>query len=135
MRILIVDDDFVSRKVISRMVGHLGACDGAAHGGEALEALRLAWDTGQPYHLVFLDIMMPEIDGRQVLQTLREEERRRGVQPGNEVKVIMVTALDDMKTISTSFFEGASGYVVKPITTEGMHAALETAGIPGGLQR
>lgn len=71
MRILIAEDDFIARKVLSRMVAHLGESDMAADGTEAMEALRLAWDTGQPYELVFLDIMMPEADGRAVLRFLR----------------------------------------------------------------
>ncbi|MBC7356541.1 MAG: response regulator receiver protein [Desulfomicrobiaceae bacterium] len=129
MRILIAEDDFIARKVLSRMVAHLGESDMAADGAEAMEALRLAWDTGQPYELVFLDIMMPEADGRAVLRFLREEETRRGIPPGAEAKVIMTTALDDVKTVSESFFAGATGYVVKPITREGLAKVLSQAGV------
>lgn len=133
MRILIVEDDFVARKVLSRMVAHLGKIDMAAHGAEAMEALRLAWAAGQPYELVFLDIMMPEFDGRAVLRFLREEECRRRIPLGAEAKVIMTTALDDVKTVSESFFAGASGYVVKPITREGLDNALSQAGVTSPL--
>lgn len=131
MRILIAEDDFVARKVLARMVAHLGPCDLAADGAEAMEALRLAWDTGQPYELVFIDIMMPEADGKAVLRFLREEETRRGIAPGQEAKAIMTTALDDVKTVSESFFAGASGYVVKPITREALEAVLVQAGVTG----
>jgi two-component system chemotaxis response regulator CheY len=73
--------------------------------------------------------MMPEADGRAVLRFLREEETRRGIPPGAEAKVIMTTALDDVKTVSESFFAGATGYVVKPITREGLAKVLSQAGV------
>lgn len=116
MRILIVEDDFVGRKVMHQLLLEYGQCDVAVDGLEAVKAFDLAWAAGQPYDVMFLDIMMPNMSGHEALKIIRDKEKERGVQPANEVKVIMASALDDVKNVTQSFFQGgASAYLVKPI--------------------
>ena len=116
MRILIVEDDFVGRKVMHQLLLEYGQCDVAVDGLEAVKAFDLAWEAGQPYDVMFLDIMMPNMSGHEALKIIRDKEKERGVQPANEVKVIMASALDDVKNVTQSFFQGgASAYLVKPI--------------------
>jgi len=116
MRILIVEDDFVGRKVLHRMLVEFGDCDVAVDGQEALQAFDLAWDAGVPYDVILLDIMMPNMSGQDALRLIRQRERDRGVASAREVKVIMTSALDDVKNVTQSFFHGgASAYLVKPI--------------------
>jgi two-component system chemotaxis response regulator CheY len=116
MKVLIVEDDFISRKLLVKMLGHYGECDVAVNGMEAIEAFTLALDSSSPYDLICMDIMMPHIDGQQALKEIRNIEKERGITPANEVKVIMTTALDDPKTVVESLYKGgAASYVVKPI--------------------
>lgn len=116
MRILIVEDDFVGRKVMHQLLLEYGQCDVAVDGLEAVKAFDLAWEAGLPYDVMFLDIMMPNMSGHEALKIIRDKEKERGVQPANEVKVIMASALDDVKNVTQSFFQGgASAYLVKPI--------------------
>lgn len=116
MRVLIVEDDFVSRKLLQKMLGHYGECDIAVNGMEAIQAFKLALDDNRPYDLVCMDIMMPHIDGQQALKELRRIEIERGITPAQEVKVIMTTALDDPKNVVESLYRGgATAYVLKPI--------------------
>ena len=116
MRILIVEDDFVGRKIMHKLLMEYGECDIAVDGAEAVKAFDLAWESGSPYDVLFLDIMMPNMSGHEALQVIRAKEKERGVPLSKEVKVIMTSALDDVKNVTQSFFQGgASAYLVKPI--------------------
>lgn len=116
MRILIVEDDFVGRKIMHKLLMEYGECDIAVDGAEAVKAFDLAWESGNPYDVLFLDIMMPNMSGHEALNIIRSKEKERGVPLSKEVKVIMTSALDDVKNVTQSFFQGgASAYLVKPI--------------------
>ncbi len=118
MKILIVDDEFVSRRILHRILSVLGVCDLACDGEEAIEAWRLAVEETHPYDLVILDILMPKLDGMAVLERLREEEASRGVYGNDRVKVVMATACDDSSHVVGSFNAQCDGYLVKPFTRE-----------------
>ena len=116
MRVLIVEDDFISRKLLQRLLGHYGECDIAVNGQEAVDAFRLSLDGDSAYDLICMDIMMPGMDGQQALMEIRKLERDKGVAQGEMVKVIMTTALDDPKNVVESLYKGeATSYAVKPI--------------------
>ena len=88
----------------------------AVDGVEAIKAFDLAWEAGAPYDVMFLDIMMPNMTGHEALKIICDKERERGVPSSREVKVIMTSALDDVKNVTQSFYRGgASAYLVKPI--------------------
>lgn len=130
MRILIVEDDFIGRKVLQRLLLKYGECDVAVDGLEAVKAFDLAWTAGMPYDLLFLDIMMPNMSGHDALKIIREKERSMAVAPGREAKVIMTTALDDVKNVTQAFFQGgASGYLVKPIERQNVVEELQKLGL------
>ncbi len=130
MRILIVEDDFVGRKIMHQLLLEYGQCDVAVDGLEAVKAYDLAWEAGEPYEVMFLDIMMPNMSGHEALKIIRDKERERGVTPQNEVKVIMTSALDDVKNVTQSFFQGgASAYLVKPIERRKVIEELRKLGL------
>ena len=117
MKILIVEDDFGSRKLMQKYLSLYGDCDIAVDGEEAIEAFNLAWEEGEPYDLIFLDIMMPKIDGQQVLKMIRTKEKDMGIKGTDEVKVIMTTVLGDPKNVMEAFHKGgANSYLVKPFS-------------------
>lgn len=115
LKTLIVEDDFVSRRLLQAILGPLGHCDVAVNGKEALTAFRLALAENAPYDLVCLDIMMPGMDGLQVLRELRRLEAERRVGGREGVKVVMVTALGDFDTIMGAFKDQCEAYLVKPV--------------------
>jgi len=115
MRILIAEDDLASRKVLSKFLSSYGECDITVDGMEALEAFMLAWDEGQPYDLICLDIMMPELDGVKTLKTIRDIETQKGIEESKRVKVIMTTALNDKDSVFNAFETGCEAYAAKPI--------------------
>jgi two-component system, chemotaxis family, chemotaxis protein CheY len=115
MRTLIVDDDFTNRLLLQEILNVYGPTHVAINGKEAVEAVRIAQEATEPYDLICLDIMMPEMDGQDALHAIRTNEEKVGVQTGNGVKVIMTTALSDSKNVLKSFKEQCDAYVVKPI--------------------
>jgi len=74
MRVLIVDDEFVSRKKAQRIMSQYGECDIATNGTETLEAFRFAHDEGKPYALIIMDILMPDMDGSEATKAIRNLE-------------------------------------------------------------
>ncbi len=116
MRILIVEDDYTSMKLMQKLLSAYGETSTAGNGEEALEVFRLAIEANNPFDLICLDIMMPGIDGQQVLKSIRAMEKVRGVPPKKEAKIIMTTALDSPKDVIEAYYQGGcSSYLVKPI--------------------
>jgi two-component system, chemotaxis family, chemotaxis protein CheY len=92
-----------------------GAPHVAVNGKEAVEAVRITLDEGEPYDLVCLDIMMPEMDGHQALKEIRAMEESRSVPASDGAKVFMTSALDRVKDVSRAFHRFCGAYLVKPI--------------------
>jgi two-component system chemotaxis response regulator CheY len=121
MKTLIVEDDFMSRKLMLAYLSPLGECDVAANGSEALKAFTIANDSGKPYDLITLDIMMPEMSGQEVLKRIRRIEEEQGL---GEVRIVMTTALKDADNVMTAFKSQCEGYLVKPIESEKLRGLL-----------
>ena len=125
MRILIVEDELTSRKLLTAILSDYGHCDTASDGVECVEQFKLALEAGKPFDLVCMDIMMPNKDGQQALKEIRTIENEQGIHPPNETKVIMITALNDPETVVKAYYKGgAAAYLPKPIEIETLLAIL-----------
>jgi signal transduction histidine kinase len=103
-RILVVDDNPGNRNVLVRRLRRDGyIADEAADGREALEALR-----DRPYDLLLLDILMPVMDGFEVLSRLKADRRLRSL------PVIVISAVDELDGAIRSIEMGAEDYLFKP---------------------
>ncbi|XZN92510.1 MAG: adenylate/guanylate cyclase domain-containing protein [Microcoleus sp.] len=103
-RVLVVDDNEVNRDLLARRLQRQGhAVTVAEDGVQALELMRSA-----PFDLVLLDIMMPQMNGYQVLENLKADERLR------YIPVIMISAVDDIDSIVRCIELGAEDYLSKP---------------------
>ncbi len=129
MKCLIVEDDFVSRKLLQTYLADCADCYVASDGGEAVEAFSEALAADLAYDLICLDIMMPGMGGREALAEIRRIESEYGIGGLDGVKVIMTTALDDSTSILGAFREGCEAYVVKPICKEKLLAEIEKLGL------
>ena len=131
IRMLLIEDDFRVRQVIRDILEPYGSLDIAVNGEEAVQAFRVAWRRHQPYDLLCMDIMMPVMDGNEALIKIREMEKSLGVSSTEEVKVIMITALDDVKTVLKAYSKGgATSYIVKPIEKERLVDEMRAIGLP-----
>lgn len=127
MKALIVEDEFLSRKVLRSFLANNFEVDIVVNGQEALAAFEAAHDEDDPYDLILMDIMMPEIDGMEALERIRDMERERGY---SNCKIIMTTALDDPNTVIRSFHDGeASAYMVKPVDKGKLYSELVKLGL------
>ena len=115
MKILIAEDDFVSRKILNSILAPLGEVDIAANGNEAFTAVRMAIEANEPYDLICLDIMMPEVDGIMALKKIRQLEVQKGLDPETRSKIIMITALSDKSHVMAAAQANCDGFLVKPI--------------------
>lgn len=115
MKTLIVEDDSTSRLLLRGLLKSHGPCDIAANGKEAVEAVHMALAAGEPYDLICLDIMMPEMDGQEALRQIRDQEEARGIFFPDGASIVMTTALDDMANVGDAFYGLCDAYLTKPI--------------------
>ncbi len=125
MKLLIVDDDFISRSIVHEVASTFGKCDIAVGGKEAIQACKAAWAANAPYDTILLDICMPEMDGLNVLRRIRSIETECSPDQESKSKIIMTTAKKMTECFVAACFEGgASGYIAKPVTHFHLKAQL-----------
>lgn len=127
LRILIAEDDMVSRKLLWRVLDEIGDCDMVVNGLEAIDATLMAITENQPYDLICLDIMMPKVDGIKVIKTIRDMEAQYKVI--NPAKIIMVSALSEAEVVDDAFLKGANAYATKPLDIDKMMTVLQNLGL------
>ena len=129
MKFLVTEDDYVSRHALVSLLRGYGDVDVAVDGAESLAAFRTALEEGAAYDLVFMDIIMPEMDGLEASLRIRELERLHGVAPRNEAKIIMTTGLCDPRTVFRALNRSqATDFLVKPCAADSVRATLSRVG-------
>src|SRR5262245_16001232 len=103
-RVLVADDKAVNREMLCRYVAQLGHHARPAENGRTALALLRA----EPFDLVLLDVLMPEMDGYTALDQIKADERLR------EIPVIMVSGLDEIDSVVRCIERGAEDYLYKP---------------------
>jgi len=128
MKALIVEDDPISRRILQDFLSPFADCETVENGEQAIEVFKNALDSNARFQLVCLDIMMPKMDGHQVLKLLRNYEQKHGVSLEDCVKIVMTTALEDYRNVIGAFGEGCSAYIVKPINKKKLLHELQKLG-------
>ena len=129
MKILVVEDDYISRRLLCRYLDPYGVCEEAVNGNEAIDVVRRAVASGEYFDLICLDIMMPGMDGQQTLVAIREIESENGMPLGRGAKVVMTSALEDNQSILKALNASADGYVAKPIEKRRFIETLKETGL------
>ena len=129
MKVLVVDDELVSRKKMEKIMTAFGQCIAVESGADALKAVEEAIGKGEPFDLITLDVSMPEMDGTEVMYEIRVIEDKRNIPKENRSKVLMVTGQSDKDTVITCVQAGCDGYVVKPFDSAIMAEKIKQIGI------
>lgn len=108
LKILIAEDDRELRQLFSHVLGRQGyTVFGVSNGKEALDAMDEEY-----YDMIISDIMMPVMDGYELVRRLRES--------GNTTPVLMITAKDAFDDMRMGFQSGVDDYMVKPVNVNEM---------------
>jgi two-component system, chemotaxis family, chemotaxis protein CheY len=115
---MIVDDEEVSADLLEIMLKRMGIREivTATTAPQAIELFESGLNNGAPFALVFLDILMPGMDGQEALKRLRATEKEAGIAAANRAVIIMTTALTTTDAMIEALFDGdCNDYLVKPI--------------------
>ncbi len=125
MRILVVDDEMVSRTKMEVLMQTFGACTTAEDGFQAIALYTSAYTDGKPFHLVMLDIEMPDMKGTEVLHHIRNVEN----QGEHRSIVLMVTAQAAQQQVLSCIQNGCDDYIAKPFNINIIRNKLKKYGI------
>ncbi|MBP3370552.1 MAG: response regulator transcription factor [Clostridia bacterium] len=107
-KVMIVEDDRDLRQLFSRVLMKNGySVVGVSNGQEALDEMESSF-----FDIIISDIMMPVMDGYELVRTLREA--------GNNIPVLMITAKDAFDDMQTGFSSGSDDYMIKPVNVNEM---------------
>jgi len=118
MKIMIVDDERVSRIKMRQILKGYGECHTVENGLAAIKAFTEALLAQEPFDLITLDISMPDLGGSEVLASIRALESKNGVPREKRSKILMVTAHSDYPTVVASIETGCDDYIKKPFSEE-----------------
>lgn len=109
-RILVVDDNQANRMILVKNAEALGSrVDAVSSGAKAIEYLRNAQRSGDPYHVILLDMQMPGMDGEQTARAIKSDPSIK------DVKILILTSMGQRGDAARLQALGCSGYLLKPV--------------------
>jgi signal transduction histidine kinase/HPt (histidine-containing phosphotransfer) domain-containing protein len=131
MRILLCDDNAINQKVAARILQQLGYQPGlATNGREALDAL-----DRQPYDLILMDVMMPEMDGLEATRHIRERQKSGAPNYSSRIVIIALTAHAMQGDREKCIAAGMDDYLAKPIRPGDVRQVIERWYPPNGTKQ
>ncbi|HOV87306.1 MAG TPA: response regulator, partial [Syntrophobacteraceae bacterium] len=110
IRVLIVDDNAVSRKILHQQVVSWGMANGCAEdGAQALEKMRRAYERGEAYDVVILDRTMPGMSGLELARAIRSDPDLSGA------RIILMTSVGEIEEMERTREAGVLACVTKPV--------------------
>ena len=129
MRILIADDETISREKLRLIMTHFGDAEAVESGDAALKAYEKAHKEKKPYNLIMLDINMPDKNGIQVLLEIRASETILNLSDKEKAIVLMVTSITDKVHIISCVKAGCDSFIAKPFDLNIVSEKLAKFGI------
>jgi two-component system chemotaxis response regulator CheY len=131
MKTLIIEDDSSANSIFVRYFENYGACDSATTGFDGMQKFMDALNSGDLYNLVIIDIILPDMNGYQLLETIRLEEDMRKFSNSERAKIILTTSLDDEENrkLIEKLKYGYETYYVKSFALDGIEKNLKELGI------
>lgn len=127
---LIVDDDELGREMIAQYLEKVPVVDTATDGQDAVGKFQTALTAGDPYELILLDIVMPDMDGIAAGKEIRKLEKGLALPADKQVKIVMLTALNTPQDVMQSMLAvQSSAYLVKPVEPEKVRKTISQLGL------
>jgi two-component system chemotaxis response regulator CheY len=122
---LVVEDNATLREMTSAFLVDHAEVVTACNGREGAGIFARAYEEKNPFDLVLLDIVMPEMDGRMALKLMRLVEKTLPAAQGQRGVIIMTTALESAEDVQDSLWQGdCTDYLVKPVARADLMAML-----------
>ena len=115
MKSLVVDDIEVNCRTLKAVLAPYGECDTANDARTTVHLFQKGWEADDPYDLICLDILMPDIDGLKLLQVLRQAEEKMGLEGDRQARIVMVTGSDSAEHHRRARTLGCDAVITKPI--------------------
>jgi len=130
LRCLIVDDDELSREMLATQLLEYATCDMAINGNDGVEKFVTALTTDNPYQVIFMDILMPGLDGHGAAKAIRKIEESQGITAGRGVDIIILSSLGTPQDVIQAYIAAQSAaHLVKPIKPEKLFKTLRSLGL------
>lgn len=132
IKTLIVEDSELQSDLLEAALNDLGITNitKVNNGAQAVDLFTTAQVGASPYSLVFLDIVMPEMDGQEALKKIRTIEKEYGILKSNESIIIMTTARNSPQDMMEAIFNGdCTDYLVKPVEDIDLKHVLKKYGV------
>ncbi|MCG8616119.1 MAG: HDOD domain-containing protein [Desulfobacterales bacterium] len=132
MKTLIVDDEPISRKILSDLMSAFGEVTSTSDGQTAIQLFRDAMASPRPFDLLTLDISMPGMDGRQVLRLVRTLQKAQMAQAQvktRPLKIIMTSARMNKSVVQECIDLGCDDYITKPVSPSRLQKKLKGLGL------
>jgi two-component system chemotaxis response regulator CheY len=116
VKCLIVDDDALGRELTAHYLKGFADCEMAENGVKAVEMFRSSFEGGNPYDLIIMDIVMPEMDGHTAAKEIRLIEKEWAVSIKHGVNIVVISSLNTPNDIIQAYVSVRSAaHLVKPV--------------------
>jgi two-component system, chemotaxis family, chemotaxis protein CheY len=123
MRCLIVEDNAIMREIMCVFLADYADIVTACNGREGVRFFTRAYEEGNPFDMVLLDVIMPEMDGQMALKLMRLVEKGLPAAHDKRAVIIMTTALDSAQDVK-GFQGDCTDYLVKPVARAELRTML-----------
>jgi two-component system, chemotaxis family, chemotaxis protein CheY len=129
MKVLIAEDDLMCASILLEFLQPFGKCEIATTGKQAIEMFKMALDRKDPYDLICLDILLPELNGHQVREQISNIEKNSYIPYDKGAKIFITSALEDYSNVIQAFQSQCEAYFVKPLKIEKLVGTLKQFGL------
>lgn len=132
MKMLVVDDMEVNRMILQHYLEPVADIDFAVNGIQAVQKFNRSLEQSAFYDAIFLDLMMPEMDGTRTVMAMRQIEENKKIPQDKRAKILIVTSNPSRENVMKTY-KFCQGYLIKPVTAPKLYQKLEEININCGV--